>query len=174
MLTELSSGRTIISIATIRSSLRPCCGPGCWSGRTRCQSSGSRGCGPTRARQSCRRVSRPLCGNSGHRDRDRACRCRSNLGAIFEADALRRNGDGRVRSTNAWRSHPAALLAMITPMAPAFCAFFDLMMKVQVPRSMSAILPATAAALVTASQPSVVDPPAPGASARATTVFVRL
>ncbi len=35
----------------------------------------------------------------------------------------------------------AALLAMITAVAPASCAFFALMTKPQVPRSMRAIFP---------------------------------
>src|SRR5436305_7060782 len=51
---------------------------------------------------------------------------------------------------------PATLLPMMTPMAPAACALFALTWKPQVPRSISAMLPATAAALVRAVQPSVV------------------
>ena len=50
----------------------------------------------------------------------------------------------------------AALLTMITPAAPAACAAAHLTTKVQVPRSISAMLPASAAALVMASQPSAV------------------
>src|SRR5450631_943642 len=42
---------------------------------------------------------------------------------------------------------PATLLAMITATAPAFCAFRAFVLKEQVPRSTSAILPFTAAAL---------------------------
>src|SRR5678815_554135 len=51
-----------------------------------------------------------------------------------------------------------ALLAMITPVAPAFCAFLALTTNVQVPRSMMAMLPATAAKLVNGSHPSLAAP----------------
>ena len=64
---------------------------------------------------------------------------------------------------------PVDELAMTTPMAPAFCAFFTFTAKPQVPRSMMAILPATAAALVMAEQPSVVSGPAASAASSATT-----
>ena len=40
---------------------------------------------------------------------------------------------------------PATLLAMITPIAPAFCAFLALTAKPQVPRSITTTLPALAA-----------------------------
>ena len=66
---------------------------------------------------------------------------------------------------------PGALSAMITPTAPASWAFFTLTMKPQVPRSMRAMLPATAAALVIAEQPSVVLGPAPSAGSRAMTTL---
>jgi hypothetical protein len=56
-------------------------------------------------------------------------------------------------------------------MAPAFWAFFTLTTKPQVPRSMSAMLPATAAALVIAEQPSVVSGPAPSAGSSAATTL---
>src|SRR5947208_14020305 len=46
---------------------------------------------------------------------------------------------------------PGALSAMITAKAPAFCAFFTFTTKVQVPRSIMAIFPATAG--VTETQP---------------------
>src|SRR6266478_4593837 len=46
---------------------------------------------------------------------------------------------------------PGALSAMITANAPAFCAFFTFTTKVQTPRSIRAIFPATAG--VTAAQP---------------------
>ena len=59
---------------------------------------------------------------------------------------------------------PALEFAITTPTAPAFCAFFTFTAKPQVPRSMMAILPATAAVLVMAEQPSVVDGPAPSAA----------
>ena len=49
---------------------------------------------------------------------------------------------------------PVALLAMITPTAPAFCAFFTLATKVQVPRSMIAMRPAMAPLFVSAEQAS--------------------
>ena len=60
---------------------------------------------------------------------------------------------------------------MITPIAPAFWAFFTLMVKPQVPRSISAILPATWAPLDSGEQPSVVLGPAASAAScdRATT-----
>src|SRR5919205_184820 len=54
---------------------------------------------------------------------------------------------------------PAELLAMTTPTAPAFCAFLTFVTKVQVPRSMRAILPATSEWFVMAEQPSVVAAP---------------
>src|SRR5579863_5017381 len=66
---------------------------------------------------------------------------------------------------------PGALSAMMTPTAPAFCAFFTLTVKAQVPRSMSAMLPATAAALVSAVQASVVSGPAALAASSATTTL---
>ena len=50
----------------------------------------------------------------------------------------------------------AALFAMMTAMAPAFCAFSTFVENSQMPRLMSAILPATAAAFVSAVQPSSV------------------
>src|SRR5438067_277754 len=49
---------------------------------------------------------------------------------------------------------PGALLAMTTPMAPATWAVFTFEAKVQVPRSMRAILPLTAAPFVSAEHPS--------------------
>src|SRR6266446_6860518 len=51
---------------------------------------------------------------------------------------------------------PATLSTMTTPIAPAACAFFAFAVNAQVPRSMSAIFPAIAAALVKVVQPSVV------------------
>ena len=51
----------------------------------------------------------------------------------------------------------AVLSAMMTPTAPASCAFFTLTTKPHRPRSISAILPARAAALTGgASQPSLI------------------
>ena len=47
---------------------------------------------------------------------------------------------------------------MITPIAPAFWAFLALTTNPQVPRCTSAMLPATAAALVNALQPSFAVP----------------
>ena len=64
---------------------------------------------------------------------------------------------------------PAALLTMITPLAPAFCAFLTLTAKPQVPRSISATLPATSAALVIAVQPSLASGPSVLASSSAAT-----
>ena len=58
---------------------------------------------------------------------------------------------------------------MRTPMAPAFCAFLTLTIKPHVPRSISAILPATAEALVMGEQPSVVEGPAPSPGSSAST-----
>src|SRR5215213_8535730 len=58
---------------------------------------------------------------------------------------------------------------MITPTAPAFVAFLALTAKPQVPRSTSAMFPATAAALVKAVQPSVVASPAASAGSTAAT-----
>ena len=54
----------------------------------------------------------------------------------------------------------ASLLARITPIAPAFCAFFTLMTKLQAPRPTMATLPATAArfAAFKASQPGPLSP----------------
>ena len=49
---------------------------------------------------------------------------------------------------------------MMTPTAPAALAFRALTAKPQNPRSMSAMLPATAAALSNGEQPSVVVPAA--------------
>ena len=49
---------------------------------------------------------------------------------------------------------PAALLTMMTPIAPAACAASALITNEHVPRSMSAILPAICAALVSALQAS--------------------
>src|SRR3546814_11780906 len=49
------------------------------------------------------------------------------------------------------------LLAMITALAPAACAFAALSTKVQAPRSMIAILPAIAAGLSSAVQPLAGD-----------------
>src|SRR6185503_12948148 len=62
---------------------------------------------------------------------------------------------------------PAALLATITDVAPAFWAFFTFTTKPQVPRSTRAILPAIAPALVKGEQASVVvgDPGTAGSSA---------
>ena len=51
------------------------------------------------------------------------------------------------------------LLKITTPIAPAFCAFLTFSTNRQTPRSMAAILPATAAALVNAVQPSVLVGP---------------
>src|SRR5687768_17447569 len=53
---------------------------------------------------------------------------------------------------------PTALFAMTTPIAPASCAFLVFVLNVQTPRSTSAILPATAAAFVSAAQPVVAVP----------------
>src|SRR5215213_7765150 len=59
---------------------------------------------------------------------------------------------------------------MMTAIAPASCTILAFCVKPQVPRSTSAILPATAAALVKAEQASVVaGPAASDASAAATT-----
>src|SRR3954470_1072462 len=68
---------------------------------------------------------------------------------------------------------PGALLTMITPIAPAFWQFSVLVLKLQVPRLTTQILPATAAALVRAQQPSLGSAPqAAGAVAStATTAF---
>ncbi len=66
---------------------------------------------------------------------------------------------------------PAAELAMITATAPAFCAFLTLTTKPQVPRSIRAMLPAIAAALVSGEQPSVVEGPAASAGSRPITTL---
>ena len=59
---------------------------------------------------------------------------------------------------------------MITPMAPLSWAFLVFTAKPQVPRSMRAILPDTAAALVNGVvQPSVVEGPAAFAASSAST-----
>ncbi len=60
---------------------------------------------------------------------------------------------------------PATLSAMMTPIAPAFWAFFTLTTKLQTPRSISAILPRRLVAI--AEQPSVAvdSPPGPSSSA---------
>src|SRR6266511_760157 len=47
------------------------------------------------------------------------------------------------------------VLTIITPTAPAFCAFFTFNTNVQLPRSMSAILPDIAALFVSGVQPSM-------------------
>ena len=65
----------------------------------------------------------------------------------------------RRRSTGPWwAAPPGALLAMRTPMAPAASALPALIAKAQVPRSMSAMRPATS--LVIAVQPSPGTPSA--------------
>src|SRR5947209_1106966 len=76
-----------------------------------------------------------------------------------------------VSSNPAMLPKAEALLAMITPTAPAFWAFFALTAKPQVPRSTSAMLPATAAALVSGEQPSAVGGPAPSAGSSAITTL---
>src|SRR6185503_5297556 len=56
---------------------------------------------------------------------------------------------------------PAALFAIITAIAPAACAACAFNTNVQLPRSISAMLPAIAPAFVIASQPSfALAPPA--------------
>ena len=65
----------------------------------------------------------------------------------------------------------AELLLMMTPVAPAVCAFLTLVVKVQVPRSRSTSLPVTAAPLVRGEQPSVVLGPAPSAGSKPTTTL---
>ena len=52
---------------------------------------------------------------------------------------------------------PATLSTITTAIAPTFCAFLTLTVKLQVPRSISAILPEMAAPFVIAEQPSVGD-----------------
>jgi len=64
---------------------------------------------------------------------------------------------------------PVALLTITTPVAPASWAFFTLTVKPQVPRSIIAIFPATAAALVIAVQPSLVSGPETSAASSAAT-----
>ena len=56
-------------------------------------------------------------------------------------------------------SESPALFTMITAMAPAFWAFLTFTVKLQVPRSIRAILPAIEAALVRAPQQSVAEGP---------------
>src|SRR5882762_2967313 len=65
---------------------------------------------------------------------------------------------------------PAALSATTTAIAPAFCAFFTFTMNPQVPRVTSAMLPATAPALVRGEQASKVVGPAPSAGSNAATI----
>src|SRR5918996_597912 len=64
---------------------------------------------------------------------------------------------------------PGALLTTMTPIAPAFWAFFTLTVKLQEPRSTIAMLPTSSAAFVIGLQPSVVDGPAVSAGSSATT-----
>src|ERR1700681_1759246 len=54
---------------------------------------------------------------------------------------------------------PGWLSTMTTPIAPAFWQFSVLVLKVQVPRLTTQILPAIAAALVSAQQPSFGSAP---------------
>ena len=63
---------------------------------------------------------------------------------------------------------PGMLLAITTPMAPAVWAALTLEAKVQVPRSMRAILPLESAAFVSAEQPSAGTEATSGASAAPT------
>src|SRR6476646_1154837 len=65
----------------------------------------------------------------------------------------------------------ATLSTSTTAIAPAFWAFLTLTTKLQLPLSISAILPETAAAFVKALQPSVVDAPAPSDGSIAWTTF---
>jgi hypothetical protein len=60
---------------------------------------------------------------------------------------------------------------MMTPSAPASCAFFTFTVKLQVPRSMNAMLPEIAPAFVSAEQPSVLLGPAPSAGSNARTTL---
>src|SRR5918994_179959 len=64
---------------------------------------------------------------------------------------------------------PGTLFTTITPTAPAFCAFLTLTVKPHVPRSTTAMLPATSAAFVSGLQASVVDGPASSAGSSAAT-----
>ena len=66
---------------------------------------------------------------------------------------------------------PAALSATTTAIAPASWAFFTLTVKLQSPRSTRATLPAIAAALVIAEQPSVAEGPAVSAASSAPARF---
>src|SRR4051812_9199301 len=75
-------------------------------------------------------------------------------GIVIVASAPPRPGTGAEERA---ADVPPALSAMITPIAPASCAFFTFTVKPHVPRSIIAILPATF--VVMAEQPSVVDGP---------------
>ena len=66
---------------------------------------------------------------------------------------------------------PATLLAMMTAIAPAFFALRALLVKLHEPRSINAMLPAMADALVSAEQPSVVDVPALSLGSSASTML---
>src|SRR5690349_854763 len=78
--------------------------------------------------------------------------------ALPSASVMRPDGMVMVASAppSPGGGEPAALSAAITAMAPASCAFFTLTVNAQVPRSTSAILPATL--LMMGSQASVVAP----------------
>src|SRR6185312_1207163 len=64
---------------------------------------------------------------------------------------------------------PGALLTVTTPIAPAFMQFSVLVLKEQVPRLTTQILPDTAAALVSAQQPSFGSAPQVAAGVVAST-----
>ena len=66
---------------------------------------------------------------------------------------------------------PTTLFTIRRAIAPAFCALSAFVLKVQVPRSTTAIFPATSAALVKAEQPSVVLGPTASAGSMACTIF---
>src|SRR5678815_5096559 len=60
---------------------------------------------------------------------------------------------------------------IITPSAPASCAFFTFTVKLQVPRSMNAMLPEIVPPFVNEEQPSVLLGPAPSAGSNARTTL---
>ncbi len=75
----------------------------------------------------------------------------------------------RPRKYTSWL--PPWLLARITPVAPAACAFSILVTAAHWLRSMNAMFPATCAALVSGEQASVVRPPLASAGSSASTTL---